>query len=159
MPNERREKHHTIPVSLRWPDIVDNLMSLRRDVHRELHRTLDMPMRKYSRMQRRAKKQTNNKLVFNWDDVEVWADMQREFFLNFNRLPNDIQLKHIKNMMRQYDRMNNLYKKITWELQWDVPLMNKAPDRFHALHEWLIGIEKDIANILSQWARSMYIGK
>ncbi len=142
------ERHHIIPVSLRWIDKESNILELKQDTHRQLHSLLNMPMRKYTQMNRRVKILTNHKTIIPPEWIEARADMQRLFFSKLSHLPKRIQREHVKKMMMMVQDSYNNYQKITWdELDRPARKINHT-EQFNELHNKYTEAQKEISKEL-----------
>jgi hypothetical protein len=85
--------HHTIPISIFWEDIDENIINIDVDIHKQIHQTQNIPywvIRQY-------KKKVNwiliiNDIVFNWrlylwkryfKNMQYWKDKQIESLLKY----------------------------------------------------------------------------
>jgi len=156
--NNGSSRHHIIPVSLRWPDIKENIVLLKNRVHSTLHNILDIHPRIYGKMQRRIKEKTNHKLLLWEEDLKIWHDMQRLFFDRINHLPIYVQQIHIKKMRRIMNRQYGRYKDMTGDkldapkssLQWD--------EQFREYHEKMMEAEREIAKVISLVVKEHFKG-
>ena len=157
--NEKRiEGHHVLPISLWWPDERMNIMDLKAQVHRDLHYTLDMPVRKYSSMNRKAKKRSNGHIILPPDAIEARGDMQRLFFDNINELPLRLQQKHVRVMNTLMLDAQRKYSNYTWEnLDYYEETHNEV-DTFHNYHEARIIAQKELAKELWMGAKRKIFG-
>ena len=56
---------------------------------------------------------------YTWPrSCEYIYDMQREYFINYNKLPRDIKNMHDIKMRETVVYFNNQYKSITWRWVW-----------------------------------------
>jgi len=73
-----REKHHSRPVSLYGRDDPENMIILRNDIHRDLHKTLDIS----HKFIREAREKLNGVIMFEPKHIELIGWLQRRFFEN-----------------------------------------------------------------------------
>lgn len=145
---EKENRHHVIPVSLRWPDHERNILTIKESAHNHLHKILDIHPKIYSRMQRRAKKQSNDGVIMEPDGIEARADMQRLFFDRLSHLPKRLQREHVKKWMERLDHEAKKYRLLTWD-EIDKPSRKTNPaDQFHVLHECTIQAQKEVSKAI-----------
>jgi len=141
-----KELHHTIPISLGWPNIKDSMMGLSTHNHRHvLHATLDIPMSSYKRLTRNYKMRYWDKIILPPDWVQFLWDMQAEFFHKINQLPLRMQQEHVKIMMWLVAIERDKFFKLTGQ-EFDKP--KNAPstsERVHSLHTTYIDCRKEIS--------------
>ena len=139
------ERHHVEPVSLNGLNLDCNILPLKRWTHKELHQTLDIDRKTYSKTVRKMRELYNHKLIQSPDELERRADIQRLFFDNIGDLPDWLVQKHVLKMMEMYDFHNEQYKDISW-YYFDKPkrLANRV-DQFFELHTLKTEIRKEIA--------------
>ena len=87
-----------IPVSLYGKDISPNLIQLQEKTHIDLHKTLDIPTKEYSKRTRNFKIKTNHKSIRTPQDIDMIYDIQSRFFDNINKLPKTVQQQHLHKM-------------------------------------------------------------
>lgn len=151
------EAHHTIPVSLWWPDKQQNMMDLEKYVHRNiLHSTLDIPMTKYKSYARKIKIRLNDTLIVPPDAIDMMWDIQKEFLLNVNKLPNRLQQKHVWTMMQLCDLEKEKCMKL-WIDYTDKPNQwREYADTVHNLHNHYLNIKKAISEELIATLKKHY---
>jgi len=122
-PNNQRNAHHVLPLSIHWPDVEENVALILKDDHRRLHNELDIPMRIFTKMTRNQRKRENWHLILTESDIEWRADIQRAYLEWVDRLPNFLQDMHEVKLwdLAQYeaDKFNRLtgedYKVELWD--------------------------------------------
>ena len=97
------DKHHAEPISLGWHHVQQNLMVLRQDIHKELHKKMDIS----SKYIREAREKLNWVMIVEPKHIEIIAWLQRRFFEWLHRLSQPVQDLH-KDWARNY--YNHLYK-------------------------------------------------
>jgi len=100
MEKTRWEKHHARPVSLMGVDDPDNMIILRNDIHKDLHKTLDIS----HKFIREAREKLNGVIIYEPKHIEIIGWLQRRFFENMHKLSKPVQETH-------KDRVRNLYNK------------------------------------------------
>lgn len=100
MEKTRREKHHARPISLMGVDDPENMIILRNDIHKDLHKTLDVS----SKFIREAREKLNGVMVYEPKHIELIGWFQRRFFENMHKLSKPVQETH-------KERIRGLYNK------------------------------------------------
>lgn len=138
----RKERHHVVPISLYGADKPCNIKSIKYTEHRLVHQVLNIPMSKYSRLQRNFKMRINHKLVLSPSDIDKIADMQWEYFRDLHKLPKETQIRHMKKMLEYYRyEIHRLFVMWWWN-------NNAKGETFRDYHEWMIWIRKEQSRII-----------
>ncbi len=135
-------KHHWQPIWMNWLDKECNRMIMEETKHRITHEILDINGKLYHKLLRKVREKNNWKLILWPDNLEYIYDMQREYFMNYNRLPSDIKSMHDIKMKETVDYFNNQYNLITGD-NFDIDY-----DWFNEWHEKQIQIHKYTAQEL-----------
>ena len=125
-------RHHMIPISLNGRDSGYNIMTIKENAHKQLHRTLDIEYRKMAQIKRRIRQKYNHKLITTPDEIDDWTDVQRLFLDRLNHLPIWLQKEHVLKMMEQAQFDREQYESFTWE-EFDKP--NRLSDRKEQVYE------------------------
>lgn len=149
------ERHHTIPISLGWPDTNVNMMDLEQYYHREvLHHTLDIPARRYSKLTRNIKMKQNDKMVLQPETIEKYGELQKEFFENIHRLPvwmieeHNLVMANLSQAERdRYYKMTNTYFDNPRKWRNNIDTFDKQHENYI---ECRIEIAKDILSVLKK---------
>lgn len=118
--------------------------------HDLTHEILDINNKLYHKLLRRVREKNNWKLILWPIELDYIYDMQREYFMNYNRLPSDIRSMHDIKMRETVIYFNNQYKSITWKE------FNIEYDLFHEWHEKQIEIHKSTAQELIDTLKKEY---
>ena len=118
--------------------------------HDLTHEILDINSKLYHKLLRKVREKNNWKLILWPIELEYIYDMQREYFINYNKLPRDIKNMHDIKMRETVIYFNNQYKQITWEE------FNIEYDWFHEWHEKQIEIHKSTAQELIDTLKRKY---
>lgn len=118
--------------------------------HDLTHEILDINSKLYHKLLRKVREKNNWKLILWPIELEYIYDMQREYFINYNKLPRDIKNMHDIKMRETVVYFNNQYKSITGEE------FNIEYDWFHEWHERQIEIHKSTAQELIDILKKKY---
>jgi len=156
-PNWSIHKHHCIPISTGGEDLKQNFARVIDRDHKQIHDTLDIPMRFYSDKVRKIKEKTNHHIITKPETIDLWWDLQKEYFSRIHQLPRHLQKIHMDSMLNmvqywatQYMRMSN--DNILWERE---PKGNTLSYKFHESHSKYLEVKKEITKeiylLLSKW--------
>lgn len=139
-------RHHIIPISTWWEDIKENIVHILDYDHKIIHDTLDIAMRFYSEKVRKIKEKTNHHLIVKPETIELWWDLQREYFSRIHQLPSWIQKVHLDSMNSNMLFRDEQYKRIAHDtmLEWWYPQGKTFADKFHSTHENYLDVKKSI---------------
>lgn len=143
------QTHHIEPVSLYGENKRSNTIDLIDRIHIDLHKTLDIPMRSYSKMQRVYKENTNHKLILDPEDIEYQAYMKWLFFDNIHKLSPRLQQEHIKKMIEQLEEKKAIYRQVSWD-EFDDTITPHKNDKqqFFEYFNKKISCQKEIQKVL-----------
>ena len=138
--------HHVIPISTGGEDIKQNIVSVLDRDHKQIHDTLDIPVRFYSEKVRRIKEKTNHHLISKPETVQLWWDLQKEYFSRIHQLAWPIQKIHLDSIIHNIKYRDEQYNRIARdsflsnrEIQWKT-----TADKFHYTHDTYLDIKKEI---------------
>lgn len=95
-------EHHVIPVSLGGRNIPENIIRIQADVHRDVHRILNIPYGGI-RDQRMMENEPgiDPKLIYRKK-----AELTKKYFENIMCLPEDIMMQHVNSLIGQVFKGN-----------------------------------------------------
>lgn len=146
----RPNKHHRQPIGMNGLDKECNRMRMEDAKHNITHEILDINSKLYHKLLRKVREKNNWKLILWPIELEYIYDMQREYFINYNKLPRDIKNMHDIKMRETVVYFNNQYKSITWD-DFDIEY-----NWFHEWHEKQIEIHKSTAQELIDTLKKQY---
>lgn len=143
------ENHHINPISLKWPDIKENVASILDSKHADIHRTLDMNSRLHYNLVRKAREKTNHKLILWPDDLRYRHDAQELYFERIPRLDWFLRKLHL-------EKMNQLIGYELWRLKiiWinhEHEIQNTFEPALKLYHEYWIELAKEVNLIFKKW--------
>ena len=156
-PNWSIHQHHCIPRSTGGEDVAQNIANVIDRDHKQIHDTLDIPVRFYSEKVRRIKEKTNHHLVTKPSTIDLWWDLQKEYFSRIHQLPQYLQKVHYDSMVLMVDYRKTQYNRmskddIIWQRK---PDGQSTSDKFHSAHNKYIEVKKEIVKeiylLLSKW--------
>lgn len=103
------QKHHVIPLSLWWLEIIENKLELEDKYHKLVHAILNINSRKI----RDLKKKINDLDTPLEDVSRIEAKLIKEYMKNLEDLPEDIKIKTINSLIWQIQRLKYEIKKRT----------------------------------------------
>lgn len=139
-------EHHIIPISTGGENIKANIVSILDRDHKQIHDTLDIPIRFYSEKVRKIREKTNHHLIWKPETVELWWDLQREYFCRIHQLPYNIQKIHLDSITNNLIYWDNQYQRIahdTFLANWQVQGKSTS-DKFHYTHDEYLNVKKEI---------------
>ena len=145
--------HHVIPISTGGENIKANIVSIIDRDHKQIHDTLDIPVRFYSDKVRKIREKTNHHLIWKPETVELWWDLQREYFSRIHQLPTWVQRIHLDSIIENLKYRDEQYKRLAK----DSFLTNREPqgktisDKFHYSHNEYIDIKKEICKEIGKF--------
>jgi len=158
MEKTRWEKHHAIPVSLYGRDDPENMIILRNDIHKDLHKTLDIS----HKFIREAREKLNGVIVFEPKHIELIGWLQRRFYENMYKLSKPVQDVHkdwIRNLYNKKYKEFHEYIKPLKENEFGLTVPQhtlKQTHRFDELFDQVIDIEMKTSyanvQIIRLWA-------
>lgn len=146
------EKHHMIPLStLVWVHAPRNIMELDKNIHKQLHDTLNIDMKTFCRMQRKIRQKINGMLVLSPSDIDTQYQLAICFFGKLWKLPSRLQHKHVQNMINQLDHSKSIYKLYTGT-EYDIKpkRLSSTDQQFYEILEKKIEVEKATSSVLIQ---------
>ena len=84
---QRIEKHHILPISAYWPDVLQNLAWVLQDDHISIHRSMDISSRIFNEAVRQQRKQMNWHVVLTEPDILGIASIQKHYLWGIENLP------------------------------------------------------------------------
>lgn len=144
--------HHIIPISTGGEDIRANIVQILDRDHKQIHDTLDIPVRFYSSKVRNIKEKTNHHLISKPETVELWWDLQKEYFSRIHQLPHHIQKAHLDSMMVNLKYRDDQCKRITKDSSlndWQ-PQGKTISDKFHYTHDEYLDVKKQICKEIAK---------
>lgn len=111
---EQTEKHHVIPVSIWWQDIPENIVVLSKQVHKYVHKILNLP---YSQI-RELRMISNDPKAPIKDVYRKEVDIQKRYFWNLDSLEDEVREMHINSLLSQIARLKYELYKLYREKNW-----------------------------------------
>ena len=136
------EKHHIIPLSLLGSD--DGIMELKDNIHKHVHKVLDLSYDDFNNLIERYDSSRNNSLIEKPNDVELRYLMWKEYISNIDKLNNSsLVLSHVlhlkKLLMWDIWSWNKQFLLENW-FNWRIKNSKKSTEKLQWL--WLNLIER-----------------
>ena len=107
-----------MPVSLFWVDRQCNIKRIDADIHKKIHMILNIKRSDYSRWARNYRLKTNDRMVISPKDIDIIYNVQQKYFKNLNKLPRDVQKRHVEKMREYALRENERSNRMWWDDFW-----------------------------------------
>lgn len=146
---DKLENHHIHPISLKGPDVKENIASILSNKHSDVHRILDMNSRLHYSLVRKAREKTNHKIILSPDDLKYWHDAQELYFERVWRLDWFLRKLHL-------EKMNQLVGYELWRLKiiWvnhEQEIQTTFQWALKLYHECWIELAKEVNLIFKKW--------
>ena len=103
-PSNHNQRHHTIPISLQWPDTKENIITIWQQQHTELHHTQDISYK----ILREYRQKTNEILIPTDYSLQLKGDLWKEFF-NWMKVLKMHQCNSVFEQLKLYRKRNRIY--------------------------------------------------
>lgn len=91
------ERHHTIPISMQWRDVEENIIAVPKEGHKLIHDTQNLP---YQTL-RKFRERTNGILIPNEFYWWEYNDLLTQYFIKWSDLPKELSVPQINSLLRQ----------------------------------------------------------
>jgi hypothetical protein len=109
----KKDKHHVIPISMKWPDDDTNIAKLWRADHNLVHEKLNVT----HHLLRNFRRETNEYLIWDKEKSREYHKIWKQYFMNLNKLPEHLVQEHNISFARQLERLDWRVEKMVMKLE------------------------------------------